>query len=145
MPVFHSPAVRAIGLSFVLAGTAAAQAAKTCEVNESRPSQVGRATLAVQIAASAGSPDAAKKQLVSAVKTLTDNGEKMDNQVGRHFVLGKAYVLWSMQPGIGIVTQRGPLGFSTNPAENIDLIAAIDTSFKIVETAHPECIVETSR
>ena len=146
MSIPHNPVVRALGLTIALAGTSAAQgAAKSCEVNESRPGQVGRATLAVQIASSAGSPDAAKKQLVSAVKALTDNGEKMDNQVGRNFVLGKALVLWSMQPGVEMVTQRGPLGFSSNPTETIDLVAAIDSSFKVVEAAHPECIVETAR
>jgi tetratricopeptide (TPR) repeat protein len=146
MSVSLSPAVRALGLTFAVAGTAAAQGApKACEVNESRPGQVGRATLAVQIASSAGSPDAAKKQLVSAVKSLTDNGEKMDNQVGRHFVLGKALVLWSMQPGIEMVTPRGPLGFSANPTETIDLVATIDSSFRVVEAAHPECVAETAR
>ena len=146
MSVSNNPVVRALGLTIALAGTAAAQAAtKACEVNESRPGQVGRATLAVQIASSAGSPDAAKKQLVSAVKALTDNGEKMENQVGRNYVLGKALVLWSMQPGVALVTPRGPLGYSTGPTENIDLVAAIDSSFKVVEAAHPECIVETGR
>jgi tetratricopeptide (TPR) repeat protein len=146
MSVSNNPVVRAFGLTFALAGTAAAQAAtKACEVNESRPGQVGRATLAVQIASSAGSPDAAKKQLVSAVKALTDNGDKMDNQVGRNFVLGKALVLWSMQPGIALVTPRGPLGYTASPTETIDLVAAIDSSFKVVEAANPECIVETAR
>ena len=146
MSVFHSPAIRSLGLTIVLAGNAAAQgAAKACEVNESRPGQVGRATLAVQIASSAGSPDAAKKQLVSAVKSLTDNGEKMENQVGRNFVLGKALVLWSMQPGIGLSTTRGPLGYSTNATESIDLAMAIDSAFKVVEAANPECIGETAK
>ena len=144
MSFFHSPAVRSLGLTIAIAGNAAAQN-KACEVNESRPGQVGRATLAVQIASSAGSPDAAKKQLVSAVKSLTDNGEKMENQVGRNFVLGKALVLWSMQPGIGLSTTRGPLGYSTDAAGTIDLAMAIDSAFRVVETANPECIVETAR
>ena len=144
MSFFHSPAVRSLGLTIAIAGNAAAQG-KACEVNESRPGQVGRATLAVQIASSAGSPDAAKKQLVSAVKSLTDNGDKMDNQVGRNFVLGKALVLWSMQPGIGLVTTRGPLGYSTDATGSIDLAMAIDSAFKVVETANPECITETAR
>jgi Tfp pilus assembly protein PilF len=145
MSVFHSAAVRALGLTVAFAGVAGAQAAKACEVNESRPGQVGRATLAVQIASGASTPDAAKKQLVSAVKSLTENGEKLENQVGRHLVLGKALVLWSIQPGMSLVTQRGPLGYTTDPQGTIDLAVAIDSSFKVVETAHPECIAETAR
>lgn len=145
MSVFLRPVIRAAGIATVVASGLGAQAQKACEVNEGRPSQVGRATLAVQVAASSQDPSAAARQLTSAVKTLTDNGEKMDNQVGRNFVLGKALVLWSMQPNVELVARRGSLGYGTNPDATIDLAAAIDTAFKVVETANPECIGETSR
>lgn len=147
MSFLISPAVRALGLTIVCAAVAGAQAApqKECSVNEGRPTQVGRATLAVQVASSAIDPSAAARQLTSAVKTLTANAEKMDNQVGRNFVLGKALVLWTLQPNVELTTKRGPLGYTTNPTEMIDLVAAIDTAFKMVETANPECISETSR
>jgi predicted Zn-dependent protease len=145
MSVFLSPAVRAFGLTMAFAAVAGAQGAqKACEVNESRPTQVGKATLAVQVASGA-QPDVAARQLTSAVKLLTDNGDKMENQPGRNFVLGKALVLWTMQPNVELVTKRGPLGFTTNPQGTIDLAAAIDSAFKVVETSNPECIAETSR
>lgn len=146
MSVFFRPALRAIALSTVFAGAASAQAAaKACEVDEGRPSQLGRATLAIQVASGTQDPAAAAKQLSNAVKLVTDNGEKMSNQVGRNLVLGKALVLWSTQPNIELVTKRGPLGYTTNPEGTIDLVAAIDTAFKVVESANPECISETSR
>ena len=145
MSVLNSPIVRALGLSAFVAGLAGAQgAAKGCEVNESRPTAVGKATLAVQVATSAA-PDVAARQLSSAVKTLTDNGEKMDNQPGRNFVLGKALVLWTMQPNVEIVAKRGTLGYSSDPSGTIDLGLAIDSAFKVVETSNPECITETAR
>ena len=145
MSVFLRSALRAAGLATALASGLGAQAQKACEVNEGRPSQVGRATLAVQVASAAQDPNAAARQLTSAVKALTDNGEKMDNQVGRNLVLGKALVLWSMQPNVELVARRGSLGYGSNPDATIDLAAAIDTAFKVVETANPECIGETSR
>jgi tetratricopeptide (TPR) repeat protein len=147
MSVFHSPAARALGLTIVLAGAAGAQGAaqKECEVNENRPTQIARATLAVQVASSTQVPEAAAKQLTAAVKMLTENGGKMDNQPGRNFVLGKALVLWSMQPNVELVTKRGPLGYTTDPEGTIDLVAAIDTAFQVVETSNPECVTETSR
>src|SRR4051812_33932880 len=122
MSFFRSPAASALGLTIAFAAVAGAQQ-KACEVNESRPQQVGRATLAVQVAQSAANPDAASKQLTTAVKTLTDNGERMDNQPGRNFVLGKALVLWSMQPNVDMVTTRGRLGYSADPTGSIDLAA----------------------
>ncbi len=120
MSALNSPAIRVVGLMIVLAAGAGAQAPKQCEVNESRPTQIGRATLAVQIASSQQSnPQAAAKQLSSAVKLLTDNGDKMENQTGRNLVLGKALVLWSTLPNVELVTKRGPLGYSTNPDSTI--------------------------
>src|SRR5687768_5171387 len=146
MSLFNGPAIRALGLTIATVSVAGAQAApKACEVNEGRPTAVGKALLAVQVASSTQDPTAASRQLTTAVKGLTDGGEKMDNQVGRNFVLGKALVLWTMQPNVEIVTKRGPLGYTTNPEGTIDLAAAIDSAFKVVEAAHPECVAETSR
>ena len=146
MSLFRSPVFRAVGLTIACAGVAGAQAAqKACEVNEGRPTQVGRALLAVQVASGAQDPNAAARQLTAAVKGLTENAERMENQVGRNFVLGKALVLWTMQPNIELETKRGAIGYTTNPEGNIDLAAAIDTAFKVVEAAMPECVSETSR
>jgi tetratricopeptide (TPR) repeat protein len=145
MSVFPSPALRALGLTLVFAAAARAQGAtKECDVNENRPNQIARATLAVQVATSA-QPEVAARQLTSAVRMLTDNGEKMENQPGRNFVLGKALVLWTMQPNAQPIMKRGQLGYATNPEGTIDLIAAIDTAFKVVEASNPDCITETSR
>jgi tetratricopeptide (TPR) repeat protein len=146
MSLLLSPAIRALGLTIAAAAVVGAQAApKACEVNEGRPTAVGRALLAVQVASGTQDPNAATKQLTSAVKALTENGERMENQVGRNFVLGKALVLWTMQPNVELVAKRGPLGYTVNPEATIDLAAAIDTAFKVVEAAHPECITETTR
>ena len=146
MRVFLHPAVRAMGLTMALPmALAAQQAQQACEVDEGRPNQVARATLAVQMASGTQDPAAAAKQLASAVKLLTDKGDQMANQVGRNFVLGKALVLWSIQPNVTLETARGPLGYATDPQGTIDLAAAIDSSFKVVEAAHPECITETSK
>ena len=144
MSAFLRPVSRAVGLVLACAGIAGAQE-KACEVNESRPTAIGRATLAVQVAQSTQDPAAAAKQLTAAVKGLTENAERMDNQVGRNFVLGKALVLWSIQPNVDLITTRGALGYAVNPQGTIDIAAAIDTAFKVVEAAHPECVTETAQ
>lgn len=146
MSVLENPVVRALGLTLAIASVAGAQGTpqKACEVNESRPTQIGKATLAVQVATT-GTPEVAARQLTSAVKFLTENGDKMENQPGRNFVLGKALVLWSVQPNVDLVGNRGRLGYTTNPQGTIDLAAAIDSAFKVVETSNPECITETAR
>ena len=144
MSVKLRPAVYALGLTMTFAVAAGAQE-QACEINEGRPNQVARALLAVQVASGTQNPAEAAKQLTSAVKLLTDNGERMDNQPGRNLVLGKALVLWSMQPNVSLMTTRGSLGYASQPEGQVDLAAAIDSAFKVVETAAPECVSETSR
>lgn len=150
MSALLRPVIRALGITIAGAAVAVAQspggsAQKACEVNEGRPTQVGKATLNVQVASSSQDPTAIARQLTQAVKALTENAERMDNQTGRNFVLGKALVLWTMQPNIELQTKRGPLGYTTNPEGMIDLAAAIDTAFKVVEASNPECVTETAR
>ncbi|MEX2180128.1 MAG: FxLYD domain-containing protein [Gemmatimonadaceae bacterium] len=144
MSVFLRQTSRGFGLIVALAAATGAQE-KACEVNEGRPNQVARALLAIQVATESQKPDEVAKQLTNAVRLLTENGDRMDNQPGRNFVLGKALVLWAMQPNVAMTSQRGALGFATDAAGEVDLAAAIDSAFRVVETAHPECISETLR
>lgn len=71
MSLFHGPAIRALGLTIATVSVAGAQGApKACEVNEGRPTAVGKALLAVQVASSTQDPNAASRQLTTAVKGL---------------------------------------------------------------------------
>ena len=140
------PLARVLGVATALVAAAnlGAQAApKACEVNESRPSALGKASLAVMTAASAQTPDAAKKQLVTGMKQYVGIANKNDNQSGQAFVYGKLLVLWATQPGIGLTPKRAAIGLSDNPDATIDLAVALDSAFKITEAAMPECISET--
>jgi len=139
------PSVRALGLTTTLAVVAGAQATKECEVNESRPASLGRASLAVMTAAQAQTPDAAKRQLNNAMRQLNGIDDKSDNQAGRGFVFGKALVVWAMQPGVGLDTKRGVVGLSGSPDAPLDIAVTVDSAFKVVESAMPECAVETAK
>jgi tetratricopeptide (TPR) repeat protein len=148
MFVFDRPFARVLGVAAALAGagnTLGAQAPKACEVNESRPTALGRASLAVMTASGAQTPDAAKKQLVTAMRQLNGVPATTDNPAGKGFVYGKALVLWASQPGIELVSKRGAIGFTDNPDGMIDIAATLDSAFKVVESTMPECIVETAK
>jgi len=145
MLVCASPALRALVLSVALAAVGEAQAAKSCEVNESRPSALGKASLMAMTASSAQTPEAAKKQLLGAMKQLAAVGDKTDNLAGKNFVYGKVLVLWAMQPGVGLDSKRGAIGLVDNPDASLDIAESIDVAFKAVETAMPECLSETMK
>ena len=130
------------------AGTASPLGAQAqCDVNETSPSQLGKAFLAVttaqQAQASGNAPEAAK-QLQSAMKVLTDQPEKIKNPLGRQLLMGRVLALWATQPGTPATTTRGALGYSTDPAATVDVYAALDSALTAVETAQPGCARETA-
>ena len=97
-----NPVSRALGLMAVFAVAAHAQAAasKECPIDENNPPSLAKASFMVKRAQ--GSQDAryVAQQLAPAVKALTENAGAMANQPGRNLVLGRALVLWSMQPNV---------------------------------------------
>lgn len=128
-------------LSAVFAATAGAQAA--CEIDEGRPSQVARAFLAVTQAANAQEAekwDDATRSLQNAVKLLHEKNAIGPNELGRTFVLGKTLSLYLNNRAQPIVAPKASLGFPDATTETIDLVSTVDSLFKVVETAKPECV-----
>jgi predicted Zn-dependent protease len=141
MPVLGGKVVSVMLLA-ALAATANAQ--KACDLDEGSPSQVARAVLDMQLAQSAGKPEAAAAKLSDAVKLLGE-GDMVKNSTGRAFVFGKTLVMWMGQPLMASgMTTRGALGFTTNPTGTYDIIGGIDSAFTVVETANPECVSATA-
>lgn len=114
--------------------------AQKCEVNESKPFQVNSARIYVNKSLDQkGKEDERKSHLSNAVQVLTDNAEKIGNPAGRAMLLGKALFLWTYRPGIGFSATRGTLGYSDRKNEPVDILAAIDSAFTVVETMVPAC------
>ena len=129
------------------AGRLAAQQAQ-CDVNETSPAQLGKAFLAVttaQQAQSTGNTAEAAKQLQAAMKSLTDQPEKIKNPLGRQLLMGRVLALWASQPGTPAVATRGALGYATEPTGTVDVHATLDSVLAAVETAQPGCASETAR
>ena len=131
----------ALSLS-ALAATAAAQD-KKCEINEGSPYQVNSAKIYLNKVQS-GKESEREGHLKDAVAVLTTNPEKINNPVGRSWMLGRAYYEWTQRPVIGVnVVTRGQVGFTTDTDKPIDLVAAMDTALTVVESANPACASQT--
>jgi tetratricopeptide (TPR) repeat protein len=145
MLVKRSTTITSSLLGLALALPLAAQQPKQCAVDEGTPSEVARAFLIISEVASAHGADSAstKKKLADAVQLLTAAGPNVPNPVGHAYELGKLLVLWSAQPGVSLTMTRGALGFATNPQQSVNLPAAIDSAFSVVEKAMPECEATT--
>ena len=140
MPAFAGKALLPLAMTAAFAAVAGAQQ-KGCDINEGSPGEVARAMLALQVAQSGG-PEVAGKQLKAAIASL-EKADPKKNPTGKSFVMGKTLVMWMAQPDVPVIAKRGALGFTTNPEGTIDLPAAIDSSFAVVEASSPDCVSQT--
>lgn len=111
----------------------------TCEIDNSKPQAIARATFSMaraQAALKTGNPG---KDLRDVVATLNAPAYKNDNPVGRAYLLGQSYMVLLEQPDITPVVTRSAIGLTTNPTATIDLFAAADSMWSIVEASSPAC------
>ncbi len=125
-------------LASSIAGAQAAPAKPACDVGETATGNAARATLSVNLAREATSPVVAGTNLKNAVKLL-ETVSPGDNAVTNAYVMGEAISLWANQPGTGLTPTRGSLGFATNPTGTLDIPSTLDSLFRIVEVAKPNC------
>jgi len=129
--------------------TAVAQA--KCEIDEKKPNQVKDASNALAKASlPIGKPEDKIKNITQAVSLLTKDEDKIiaANASGRAYVLGRALSLYadeSMRAGrdSGLVVKRSAVGYATSPDGMVDLVAAADSAFDVVEAANAACKDDT--
>jgi tetratricopeptide (TPR) repeat protein len=119
---------------------AAAQNKGKCDINDSRPYQLNSAKTYLSHAESPnGKPDEKPKHLRNGVQVLTDNPQKIDNQVGREFLLARLMLNWQhLDKGVE-TRKRSEIGYSQDPDGTVDMLATADSAFHQVETLAPEC------
>ena len=140
MTAFRRNALAALALSVAASASAGAQGAKKCEINTGSPFGVNGAKIYLNTAmATSGAADEKPKHLKNAVAAL-EKVPSGQNDLGREWVLGKTMLWWTMLPGqTQQVVKRGDVGFTTNPGESVDLLAAADSAFSYVEANAPQC------
>src|SRR6266851_5327652 len=110
---------------------AAAATGPTCEIDNSKPQAVARATFSLaraQAAAKTGNPG---RDLRDVVSSLNAPGYKNDNPLGRAYLLGQTYIVLLEQPDVTPVIARSAIGLQTDPSATIDLFAAADSMWNV--------------
>ena len=118
--------------------------APSCDIGDVMKGNTARAALAFDVARQATGTPLAATNLKSAIKQVESPEKSGDEPVARAYILGEALSLWLNQPGTGATAKRRDLGFTTNPDATIDIVGALDSAFRIVEAAKPNCLENTS-
>ncbi|MFL5544300.1 MAG: tetratricopeptide repeat protein [Gemmatimonadaceae bacterium] len=129
----------AAALSFGVAAVSplSAQNAAQCDPTANTKGDIAKAQFSLTRAISAsekGNPTADVQQVLK----LIENGN--DNPTARNYLRGEAYIIYLTQPNAQAVVPRSALGLTTNPTATIDVYAAADSAFSLVEKAAPECV-----
>jgi tetratricopeptide (TPR) repeat protein len=133
-------AVLSIGMVGV--SSLAAQAAPVCDPTANTKGDIAKAQFSLTRAVSASDKGNPTRDLQDVLR-LAESGN--DNPTARNYLRGEAYILFLMQPNTPAVVQRSALGLTTNPNGTVDLYAAADSAFTIVEKASPECVTTISQ
>ncbi|HMH86583.1 MAG TPA: FxLYD domain-containing protein [Gemmatimonadaceae bacterium] len=137
MRVYATSIATALSIGVAAASPLAAQNATNCDPTANTKGDIAKAQFSMTRAISTADKGNPTRDLQEVLR-LVDNGN--DNPTARNYLRGEAYIVYLMQPNAQAVVQRGILGMTTNPTATIDLYAAADSAFSIVEKASPECV-----
>ena len=131
--------VFALPLSSQTPAAAPAAAQVTCDIDNSKPQAITRATFSLTRAQSAQKTGSPLKDLKDVIGALNATGYKDENPTARAYILGQAYIILLEQPDVQPIVPRASIGMATDPTGTIDLFAAADSMWKIVEAVSPGC------
>ncbi len=114
--------------------------ASACALDGNSPKELGIMELTIQRARAAQAPAERQTVLKGMMKELDTKPERFaKNPAGFNLRMAQGLTLWALEPGIGYTPTRAALGFVTNPTGTIDLVDALDASYKAIVAALPSC------
>lgn len=134
---FVKPSLIGVALALVAGSTAEAQSA--CRVNEGSPFQLASARTYLNKVRGTGKEGEKNDRLRDAIRVVTEDPEKIRNDLGREWHLSQALFLWARRPGVSATPTRGELGYTSRTDDRVDLLMAVDSAFTAVERRAPEC------
>ena len=141
---FGKSSLIGVALALVASTTAEAQGG-ACRINDSSPFQLNSAKVYLNKVRGAGKDTEKDDRLRDAIRVVTDEPEKIKNDLGREWHLSQALYLWAKRDAKNQIDTRGEAGYTTRTSEPLDLLAAADSAFTAVETRAPQCADSVNR
>lgn len=111
-----------------------------CSIDQNSPKELAVMELQYQRARSAATPEIRQSALRAMIKELDTKPERFaKNPAGYNLRISQVLQMWALEPGIGYNPPRASLGYVNNVTGNIDLIQALDDSYKAIVAALPAC------
>ena len=128
----------AFAIGAVAAAPLSAQNTATCDPTANTKGDIAKAQFSMTRAIAASEKGDPTRDVQEVLRLV---GTGNDNPTARNYLRGEAYIIFLMRPNAQAVVQRGTVGLTTDPTGMIDLYAAADSAFTLVERASPECAI----
>lgn len=120
--------------------------ASKCDIDPNNPKELALVSIKFQQGRANQNAEQRKAAMMAVMKELETKPERFaKNPAGYNYVLSQTLATWGVEPGIGFTPTRGALGLATNPTETYDIVAHMDTAFKALAAAAPECASDVSQ
>jgi len=137
--------VNLVATAFAIGAVAAPLAAQntaTCDPTANTKGDIAKAQFSMTRAIAASEKGNPTRDVQEVLRLV---GTGNDNPTARNYLRGEAYIIYLMQPNVQAVVPRSAVGLTTDPTGMIDLYAAADSAFTMVERASPECATVISQ
>jgi len=137
--------IRPLLLLLALSLSAESARAQACVIETGKPALLVGARRYVTLIGAGERQGEKPGHVRAASRVLLEQTEKIDNQIGRWYLLGKVYTLWlrSEHPEATPITTRGYLTLNGDQKAEVDLYQQIAMAFDKVEAMNPACADST--
>ncbi|HRQ79043.1 MAG TPA: tetratricopeptide repeat protein [Gemmatimonadaceae bacterium] len=119
--------------------------AQECAVDMTQPTQLFQANVLIQRAAGDPAGEATPRALRDAARQLQDARRFEGNPVGYAYARAQLFIVWLHRDDTPATMSQSDLNMGRDRNLMIDLVGQADSLLSVVETAMPECKVETVR
>ena len=126
----------AFAVAAVAAAPLAAQNTPACDPTANTKGDIAKAQFSMTRAIAASEKGDPTRDVQEVLRLV---GSGNDNPTARNYLRGEAYIIYLMKPNAQAVVPRSTVGLTSDPTGMIDLYAAADSAFTMVERASPEC------
>lgn len=120
--------------------------ASTCNIDANSPKELALAGIKLTAAKAQTNSDQRAAGLVGVMRELETKPERFaKNQPGYLYTKSQVLSMLAVEPSIGFRPTRAQVGAAGTPTETYDMVAQLDSTFKALAVAAPECATEVGQ
>jgi hypothetical protein len=120
--------------------------ASKCNIDANSPKELALVGIKLNAARAQTNPEGRVGSLAGAMRDLETKPERYaKNQPGYLYTKSQILSMLAVEPSVGFRPTRAQVGAAGTPTETFDIVGALDSTFKSLAVAAPECMTEVDQ